>query len=83
MLYSYGSGQKQIDGNKKSGESMAISIAMAMQRNNAGHIHLGLHSKPLDAPISQVPALYRPSSLYGQQFWSKIQNTTKKLFLTS
>jgi hypothetical protein len=32
MLFSYGSGQQQIDSNKNAGKSMAISIAMAMQR---------------------------------------------------
>ena len=40
MLYSYGSGQQQIDGNKNAGESMAISIAMAMQRYNAKMEHI-------------------------------------------
>jgi hypothetical protein len=30
MLFSHGSGQQRIDSNKNAGESMAISIAMAM-----------------------------------------------------
>ena len=40
MLFSYGSGQKQIGNNKKcrAGESLVISIAMWMRRYNVGHI---------------------------------------------
>ena len=38
MLFSYGSGQQQIDSNKNAGKSMAISIAMAMQWYDAGRI---------------------------------------------
>jgi hypothetical protein len=51
MLFSYGSGQQQIDGylatavgdneiddDKNEGESLAIAIAMAMQRYNVGRI---------------------------------------------
>jgi hypothetical protein len=38
MLFSDGSGQQRIDGNKNAGKSMAISIAMAMQRYDAEHI---------------------------------------------
>jgi len=76
-------GKNESMATKNADKSMTILIAMAMQRYNAGRIHPGLHSKPLNAPNSRVPALYPPSSHHGQQFWSKIQNTTKKLFLTS
>ncbi len=38
MLFSYGSGRQRIDSNKNAGESMAISIVMAMQRYDAGRI---------------------------------------------
>jgi hypothetical protein len=40
MLFSYGSGQQQINATKNAGELMTISIAMAMQRYNAGRITL-------------------------------------------
>ena len=45
--------------------------------------HPGLHSKPLDAAIGQVLASHRRGGRHGQQFWSKTQNTNKKLFLAS
>jgi len=38
MFFSYVSGQQQIDGYKNAGELMAVSIAMAMQRYDAGRI---------------------------------------------
>jgi hypothetical protein len=38
MLFSYGSGQQRIDGNKNEGELLGIMIAMAMQRYNVGCI---------------------------------------------
>jgi hypothetical protein len=38
MLFNYGSGRQQIDDNKNEVESMAISIAMAMQWYDAGRI---------------------------------------------
>ena len=38
MLFSYGSGQQQIDGKKNAGELMAILIVMEMQWYDAGHI---------------------------------------------
>jgi hypothetical protein len=44
---------------------MAISIAMAMQWYDAGHI--ARHWKPLDAAIGQVPAPYCPAGRHGQR----------------
>ena len=38
MLFSYGSGNNKSTAIKNAGKSMAISIAMAMQRYNAGPI---------------------------------------------
>ena len=38
MLFSYGSGRQRINSKKNAGESMAISIALAMQRYDAGRI---------------------------------------------
>ena len=45
----------KIDNNKKEGESLAVSIAA----------HPGLHLKPLDAVIGQVPASFCPSGRQG------------------
>jgi hypothetical protein len=54
---------------------MAILIAMAMQRYDAGRIarwaHPELHSKPLDAAIGRVPAPYRPGNRHGQRIQIK------------
>jgi hypothetical protein len=48
---------------------LAILMAMAMQRYNARRIARWstsrLHSKPLDAAIRRVPALYCPSGRHG------------------
>ncbi len=56
---------------KNPAESMAISIAMAMamQQYDLGHItqYPGLHSKPLDATICRVSALYHPGGRHGQR----------------
>jgi hypothetical protein len=42
--------------------------------------HPGLHLKPLDAAIGQVPLLHRPGSRIGQRIRCITQNTTRKLF---
>ena len=56
---------------KNVGESLAISIAMQTRRYDSGHIadgaRPGLHWKPLDAAIGQVPAPYRPGGGHGQR----------------
>jgi hypothetical protein len=56
---------------KNEGESLAISIAMAMQWYNVGtssnRARPGLHWKPLDASIGQVPVPYRPCGRHGQR----------------
>jgi hypothetical protein len=60
-----------IDETKKSGKSMTILVAMVMQRTRRGtspnEAHPGLHLKPLDAAIGQVPAPYRPGGRPGQR----------------
>jgi hypothetical protein len=38
MLFCYVSGQQRIGNNKNAGESLAVSIAMRMQRYDAGCI---------------------------------------------
>jgi hypothetical protein len=43
----------------------------------------GLHSKPLDAAIGQVPAPYCPGSRHGQRIRMKHTNTNKTQFLAS
>jgi hypothetical protein len=64
-------GNNELATTKNAGESLVISIAMAMQRYDAGRIadraRPGLHWKPLDATMGQVPVPYRPSGRHGQQ----------------
>jgi hypothetical protein len=47
-------------------------MAMAMQRYDVRHITRWstsrLHSKPLDAAIGRVPALYYPVGRHGRRF---------------
>jgi hypothetical protein len=51
---------------------MAILIAMAMQRYDAGRIarwaHPELHSKPLDAAIGRVLRLIAPATAMVKEF---------------
>jgi hypothetical protein len=42
-----------------------------------------LQLKPLDAAIGQVIASHCHGGRHGRRFWSKTQNTNKKLFLAS
>jgi hypothetical protein len=42
---------------------------------------LGLHWKPLDASIGQVPEPYKPGGRHGQQFVETTQNTNKTQLL--
>jgi hypothetical protein len=57
---------------KNAGISTTISMAMAMQQYDVRHIAQWstsrLHSKPLDAAIVQVPALYCPVGRHGRRF---------------
>ena len=62
-------GENESMATKKASKSMAISIAMAMQRYDGGTsthgAHPGLHLKPLDAAIGQVPVPYCPGGRHG------------------
>jgi hypothetical protein len=62
----------EIDKTKNAGKSTMISMAMVMQRYNAGRIAQWstsrFHSKPLDAAIGQVPVPYHPGGRHGRQF---------------
>ncbi len=62
----------EIDETKNAGKSTTILVAMAMQRYDPMRIAQWstsrLHSKPLDAAIGQVPALYCPGGRHGQRF---------------
>ncbi len=62
-------GNNESTTTKNADKSLAISMAMAMQRYNARRIARWstsrLHSKPLDAAIGQVPASYRPGGHHG------------------
>ena len=46
-------------------------------------VHPGLHSKPLDAPIRQVPAPYCPGGRHGQRIRIKHKNSNKTQLLAS
>jgi hypothetical protein len=65
-------GNNKLTTTKNADELLAILMAMAMQRYNARRIARWstsrLHSKPLDAAIGRVPALYCPGGCHGQQF---------------
>ena len=77
----------EIDETKNAGKSTTISVAMAMQRYDAGAspdgAHPGLHSKPLDADIGRVPAPYRPDGRHGRRIRIKHTNTNKTQLLPS
>jgi len=67
-------GDDEIGDDKHEGKLLTILIAMEMQRYNTGYINQypnrarpGLHWKPLDAVIGQVPAPYRPGGCHGQR----------------
>ncbi len=65
-------GNNESTKTKNADESLAISMATAMQRYDARRIARwstsSVHSKPLDAAIGRVPASYRPGGRHGQQF---------------
>ena len=77
----------EIDETKNAGKSTTILVAMTMQRYDARRIarwaHPGLHSKPLDAAIGQVPAPYRPNGRHGLRIRIKHTNTNKTQLLPS
>jgi hypothetical protein len=58
-------GDNEISDDKNDDKLLAISIAMAMASPNRAQ--LGLHCKPLDAAIGQVPAPYCPGGCHGQR----------------
>jgi hypothetical protein len=64
-------GNNESTTTKNVGESLVILIAMQMRRYDAGTLpdgaRPGLHWKPLDAAIGQVPAPYRPVGRHGQR----------------
>jgi len=63
-------GNNESTTTKNADKSLAILIAMAMQRHDVRRIARWstsrLHSKPLDAAIGQVPASYRPGGRRGR-----------------
>jgi hypothetical protein len=82
MLFSYGSGRQQIDGNKKCRQIWQCSGTTQGPLPNEAHP--GLHWKPLDATIGQVLAfLYHPGGRHGQRIRIKTQNTNKTQHLAT
>jgi len=63
-------GNNESTTTKNADESLAILMAMPMQRYYARRITRWstsrLHSKPLDAAIGRVPAYYRPGGCHGR-----------------
>ena len=55
----------------------------AMRGASPDEAQPGLHSKPMDAAIGRVLASHRRGGHHGRRFWSKTQNTNKKLFLAN
>ena len=86
MVFSYGYGWER---NWRQHQKMlAISLAMrsggAMWGASPNGANPRLHSKPPDAAIGWVLALHHRGGCHdGRRFWSKTQNTNKKLFLAS
>jgi len=58
-------GNNKLMATNNAGKSPVISTAMRVCSPNGAH--LGLHPKPLDAAIGQVPAPYRPGGRHGPQ----------------
>ncbi len=79
-------GDNEISDNINEGESLAISIAMAMQRYNAGaflnRARPGLHWKPLDA-AGKCLCCIAPAAAMVNKFVETTQNTNKKQLLAS
>ncbi len=68
-------GNNESTTTKNADESLAISMAMAMQRYDVRRIiqwsTSRLHSKPLDTAIGQVPTSYCPGGCHGRRFCIK------------
>ena len=62
-------GDNESTATKNAGESMAISIAVAMTTRDTSPdgAYPGLHLKPLDAAIGRVPVPYCPGGRHGQR----------------
>jgi len=80
-------GNNESTTTKNADESLTISMAMAMQRYDARRIARWstsrLHSKPMDATIGQVPALYRRGGCHGRRFRIKHTKHYKTQLLAS
>jgi hypothetical protein len=69
MLFRYGSGQQQINSNKIQANCWQFRLPWQCSGTTQGtspdRAHRGLHSKPLDAAIDQLPVLYCPIGHHG------------------
>jgi hypothetical protein len=84
----YGCGQQQIQHNKKCMQidddfEDHVESGGTMRGTSPNEAQPRLPLKPMDAAIGQVLALHCSGGRHGRRFWSKTQNTTKKLFLAS
>ena len=78
----------EIDANKKCRQIYDnfddhVDAAVWCRAYLPNEAHPGLHLKPMDAAIRRVLASHCRGGRHGQRFWSKTQNTNKKLFLAS
>jgi len=88
MLFSYGSGWQEIDGNKKcrqiSGDFDCHGDAAVRHGAHRPIEHVqGFHWKPLDAAIGRVSVPYCPGGLHCQRIHWKNTNTNKTQLLAS
>ncbi len=80
-------GNNKSTATKNAGKSMAISIAMVMQRYNAGYIARWSTSW---ASLEATGCCHRSSACtvsfsgrHGRRFWLKTQNTNKNYLVAS
>ena len=71
MLFSTGGRQQQIEDRKMQANCCQFRLPCGFGGKTRGAspdgAHQGLHWKPLDAAIGQVPALYYPGGRHGRQ----------------
>jgi len=81
-------GDNEIGDDKNEGKSLAISIAMAMQRYNAGRIARGEHVQGITGshcmpPSGKCLCRIAPAAAMVNEFVETTQNTNKTQFLAS
>ncbi len=88
MLFSYGYGQQRNQRLQKMQANQWWFQSPCRWGNterceSSDGVHPGLHAKPLDAAIKQVPVPYCPGGRHDWWFWMKPKNTNKTQLLPS